>query len=93
MTGLPTSIGGGLQIDVELGDLPETAVVVRFDAAVQVVVFDADVPFAVTIARAEPATAVAAAAAVVATCRVFRAIRVFAWDIPARTTPMITSRR
>jgi hypothetical protein len=65
MIGMATTVGGGEVVDVDVGALPESTVVVRFGNAVQVVVFDAEVPFAVTIGGVgvDPAIVVSAAQA------------------------------
>lgn len=71
MVAMATTAGGGEVVDVDIGALPESTVVVRFGHAVQVIVFEAEVPFAVTIAgtNVDPSTAIHAAEALLAAVR------------------------
>jgi hypothetical protein len=63
MVGMATAAGGGEVIDVDIGTLPDSSVLIRFDEAVQVVVFDAEIPFAVAVAGTDIDSAVAVNAA------------------------------
>jgi hypothetical protein len=68
MVSMATATGGGEVLDVDVGTLPDSTVVIGFDDAVQVVVFESDVPFAITIAGSDvdPLTSIVAAEALVA---------------------------